>query len=632
METLPLMDSPFDAIFPPQPGFLVEGETPFSFMLTSSDEATRTYRDAPTGLVAQVREERRGAALRIAITLRNEGAHTIAGLNRLDPLNWISVQPQTSWRVLYAHGGTTEHWHPPVAYRLYDYSGSADPIVAESGSDGHSSNHHLPLVILLASEAPDADGLFFGMEWSGHWRMVLERHGKSGSQISLGVKVSGLELAPGETLSLPVVHVGTFRGGPDGGTNALRRYLYEHVCARTEGKLVLPDVTYDHWMHIADAVSFDVMKRQADVAARLGVETFVVDASWFPGNFPLGVGNWDGVDPAKFPDGLEPLAEYVRSIGMHFGLWFEPERACPGTTILEEHPEWFVETFCWWPEARFFNLNLSLREAQDWVIEMVGGWIKRLDLRWTRWDYNVGPAHAWNRLDPTGKIPFGYIEGLYRLLDVLLREHPKWRVEGCAGGGRRIDLGTMMRSHTYWFSDLVEPDATCRYMQARANRFLPGHLLNCTVPTRIGQGDTGINDTSVLSRMLGKLAFDGDIASWTPQLQGRIQAWTAEFKKIRHLLVQDFFQLLPAPVSMEDWDAVLFLSHDKLEAAFFVFSGTVGGLRRIVLRGLDPSAHYVFRRVLDSEQFNLYGEEAMSKGVDLSLGEAEGVLYTLRAR
>ena len=116
-----------------------------------------------------------------------------------------------------------------------------------------------------------------------------------------------------------------------------------------------------------------------------------MDAAWFPGDFPYGVGNWNSVDSNKFPDGLEPFAEYVRSKGMKFGLWFEPERASANTEVVRNHPELFIEM----PtsdnrEIRQFHINLALPEAQDWMIETVSRWIKQLDIRWSRWDYNSG--------------------------------------------------------------------------------------------------------------------------------------------------------------------------------------------------------------------------------------------------
>jgi alpha-galactosidase len=175
---------------------------------------------------------------------------------------------------------------------------------------------------------------------------------------------------------------------------------------------------------------------------------------------------------------------------MDFGLWFEPERATEGTHFHREHPEWFAPCNTWGQEG-YYHLNLAIREAQDYVIELVGGWIKRLDLRWSLWDYNFQPELFWNAVDPTLKVQFGYMEGLYRVLDTLMNEHPNWMLEQCAGGGKRTDIGIIKRAHTIWFSDQTFDQSMCRYMQARANRFLPGHLLNSSVAVQLAGGDSG---------------------------------------------------------------------------------------------------------------------------------------------
>ena len=233
--------------------------------------------------------------------------------------------------------------------------------------------------------------------------------------------------------------------------------------------------------------------------------------------------------------------------------------------------------------------------------------VRRLDLRWSRWDYNIQPELFWQDADPTLKIQFGYMEGLYRVLDTLMKEHPNWMVEQCAGGGKRTDIGTMKRAHTYWFSDQTFDQSMCRYMQARANRFLPGHLLNSSVAVQLAGGDAGsdpmtqrgadwgpYNDTSILSRMLGKLSFDGDIASWSGEFAERASRLVAEFKTTRHLMVQDFYQLLPMPETADDWDAVQFVSYPGDAAALFVFAGQGGG-RETVPPPWPPARHGIQR-------------------------------------
>ena len=170
-----------------------------------------------------------------------------------------------------------------------------------------------------------------------------------------------------------------------------------------------------------------------------------------------------------------------------------------------------------------------------------------------------------------------------------MERYPQWMVETCSSGGRRFDLGMIRRAHTCWFSDHTDYPAVCRHMQARANRFLPGNFLNSSVAVQLGKGDAGFDDTAILSRMLGKLAFDGDIASWSPALTKRYRYWSDVFKSIRHLLVQDFYQLTVPPGDADGWDVMSFNAYDGQESALFAFSGRSGGHQTIRLRGSSVS-------------------------------------------
>jgi alpha-galactosidase len=68
----------------------------------------------------------------------------------------------------------------------------------------------------------------------------------------------------------------------------------------------------------------------ADLAARVGVERFVLDDGWFGArrDDTAGLGDWY-VLADVWPDGLGPLIDRVRYRGMGFGLWFEPEMVNP---------------------------------------------------------------------------------------------------------------------------------------------------------------------------------------------------------------------------------------------------------------------------------------------------------------
>ena len=618
------------ALIEDSPGFRI-GDPEFHFTLAGRDENRWTHISQEHSLKVESEVQAVGSSLVIAHRLENTGSQLSPPINVLDPLHLVFRHPFESWRHVFANGASSAHYYPPTAFRTHERSRSSQELTLESHPDGRSSILHLPFLISLASTSEDTAGFFVGMEWSASWRLRFGSLDDKRSSLALGIKVNGLQLEPGESLNLPPVHLGFFTGGAAAGTNALRRYFCEQVCARYQGELMIPRVSYDHWFYIKSDLNLDLMKVEARRAAELGGEVFVVDAAWFPGGYHEGIGNWHDVDRDKFRDGLEPLAEYVRELDMDFGLWFEPEEAAPGTTFVQEHPDWFIPITIRAGGKQFYHLNLALRDAQDYLIEMIGGWIQRLDLRWTRWDYGLAAHPFWDNIDPTGKLQFRYLEGLYRVLDTLIREHPNWMIESCSGGGCRIDLGTMKRAHTFWISDATGDPLLCRYLQARANRFLPGHLLNSSVAVHPGQGDSGFNDTAVLSRMLGKLAFDGDIASWSPDLTARMACWVDEFKAIRHLLAQDFYQLLPMPMTIEDWDAVQFVSYSGDASALFIFAGSKGGQKTICPQGLRQDSQYLLSRRPDGEPRSVSSSEMLTKGIPVELGAYEGGLWYITA-
>ena len=99
-----------------------------------------------------------------------------------------------------------------------------------------SSSQDLPL--FMVSQGPDSDqpGLFFGIEWSTFWQARVAFDGPpSDVKIEVGPLIKDLILDPGESLDLPVVHLGFFEKGFESGTNGLRRYIHQRLTPTTGG-------------------------------------------------------------------------------------------------------------------------------------------------------------------------------------------------------------------------------------------------------------------------------------------------------------------------------------------------------------------------------------------------------------
>ena len=455
------------------------------------------YRLGDTGLVARV-GIRADAQHRVAVqslTLVNERdlpsppIHDISTISlRLE--GGPHVRPELHW----INGGLTHNLYPPMAYRenrasfgMPSSQGSAWGHETASGPDGRSSNLDLPILQMQWVEADGSCGLWAALEWSAEWTLGIRMLDRTAWRFHGGPQVNGIVLEPGEALVMPDTHVGFFEGGVDAGCNSARRYIYDCICPDYDGERPLPPISFDHWFGVGELIDEPFLMKQVDACAELGLDFWVLDASWFPGakrSFSEGVGNWERVDHDKFPNGLEPLADYVREKGMKFGLWFDVERAHRNSDWVREHPSWFFDV-----GGDYLHLDLTQEQVQDAVIDLLDGWIRRLDVRWSRWDYNIGPKPYWDSVDPTGKVRFAYMRGLYRVLDTLLERHPQWLVEACASGGRRIDLGTLKRAHTIWFSDHSDDPHVCRLMQTGAARYLPGHLTNSSVEVHLREGE-----------------------------------------------------------------------------------------------------------------------------------------------
>ena len=359
-------------------------------------------------------------------TLTNIGAAALQPITALSPLLLSIGDIRTPPRVMSsAGGGAPGGGYPPrgaywTRWDLLQFPHSRRGVELSAEGD-QSSTKDLPIVFVSPDIEPDGAGFIIGLEWSAGWTMSVRYEPDDQILVAdAGPAVRDLVLAPGESLELPPAHVIFFEGGFEQATNRSRGYIREHITPRYEGRQVVPPVAYTIWPGIQAPYTDRDIYPQIDTAAKLGVEVFIVDDAWYEGRFPGGCGNWYP-DPAKFPDGLERVVDRVEEQGMRFGLFIDAE-AEPGTRILREHPEFFYGPelgSAWTPHRRLYNF--SLPEACDYYLELLGGLIERYHVRYFRWDYNMDGHPIFQSVDPTLKVKFAHLAGLYRVWETLAR-------------------------------------------------------------------------------------------------------------------------------------------------------------------------------------------------------------------
>jgi alpha-galactosidase len=447
-----------------------------------------------------------------------------------------------------------------------------------------------------------------------------------------------------------------------------------------------PCVYYNQWTQFQTRFDEALLRRQAEIAAELGVEYFEVDAGWYAGchptsgaaagapavepspgaagarragggDFSAGVGNWRQVDREVFPSGLPAFAAYVRQKGMQFGLWFEPERVALTSSLATEHPDWVLRIDQTEENRRVLAAAAPLSAPyathgladfgnpglRQWMQDTFTHWIEACDIRWFRWDFNVDPRLYWEVRDGPerrGLSQLRHVQGMYEVLDWLRERYPHVFVDGCASGGRRLDLGWLKRAHSYFSSDHTRHFDVVRNHLSGGSRFLPGNWLE-TKLVRLARGgdeagtrydEADYPDTAFHSRFAGTFGISDDLEEWTPAHRLQARRHIAVYKALRRCLGGDFYPLFALPASLDAWDGWQFHDAERDEgfvAAFRLRATTVE--QRLRLRGLNPDQRYVLIDPYDNAaKMTDFGHAWMETGIPVSLPIDGSVVYTYR--
>jgi alpha-galactosidase len=262
---------------------------------------------------------------------------------------------------------------------------------------------------------------------------------------------------------------------------------------------------------------------------------------------------------------------------------------------------------------------------------MLSAWIERLDIRWLRWDYNLPPGPFWDRVDPTGKVQFAYVEGLYRVRETLLTRFPNLNIDTCASGGNRIDFGLLRTSGSMVISDHAEDPHICRLMQTGGARIFPANYMNSSFYIGPEDGDGAVGPLELVSRMAGSMSFSGHIARWSEAHTALVRQYLDGYRSFRHLLVKDFYALTPSPRTEADWDVVEFVDPGCREAVLLAYR--VRGSKRtcrVHPRRLDPERIYRVRDPFSTRKpVRIRGKTLLEKGMRITLEPESGAVFHL---
>ncbi len=160
--------------------------------------------------------------------------------------------------------------------------------------------------LLLLEAVGKEEFLLIGIEWERGWRYRIEKEG-DGTWLSVDVADLTYDMAPGERLPAPRVFLGLSHGDLEQAFLTARHYMRQHVFPAPLQNT--PWIVYDFWATEAEGVE-EALLHEVEFAAKLGVDVFNMDASWYLGSSKKGTGDWGcglghyADDRQKYPIGL----------------------------------------------------------------------------------------------------------------------------------------------------------------------------------------------------------------------------------------------------------------------------------------------------------------------------------------
>jgi alpha-galactosidase len=610
-----------------------------------------TLRDPATGL--EVTWEATTYAGHPAVTwlgtFANRGEASTPLLEAVRALDLTAATDCYDLCVYYATGGHAT----PDAFAPHEHCLRSEPAgpfrLASLG--GRSSNGVLPYFSVEANyDRPR--GLVVGIGWSGQWEALISRERSASARerepdlrgpngqvsafrsldrlhLEAGMEGVRLTLRPGEEIRTPRVLLLPWEDDRWSGHNALRRFLHQRVAPREHGRPPLPAMWCS--LGIADPSGATLAagythEGLAAQGAQLPVDYVLLDAGWYESPvWSQGVGNY-AVRKDIFPDGLRPLAEVAHRAGKGFGLWFEPERVYEGTEVFTAHRDFLFDTPL--PSSRGYVLNMGNPAARRWVTERISRMIAEVGIEWYRHDANGNYLPVWRAADPPdrqGMAEIRHVEGLYQFWADLLARHPGLYIEGCASGGRRMDFEALRYHHSYFFTDwMVGDPAGMQSNLHGASHWLPGIYMNNVMShTAAAVEDAVERRYAFWSATGGGLMYGWRVFNdRKPMDMALAEAWMSEFRALRHLVVGDFYPLLPHTTSEQAWIAAQYDRPDLGEGVLVAFRRRHCAEDAALLRprALDPEATYVLQYQSTRREVERPGRD-LAAGIWLTLGQ-----------
>jgi alpha-galactosidase len=268
---------------------------------------------------------------------------------------------------------------------------------------------------------------------------------------------------------------------------SLADFVRRHMGLRINETENRPTVMYNNYFPFHDRFNDTLLLSLAKVASEIGVTHFTIDCGWHTTKDNIGkkvswidnLGDYI-VDKTKFPNGIKPVFEEIRNMGLEPGLWISVGSAAKSSKILQDHPEWAVRN----ENGELTNLHSSGTTGDQWTMCFGTEWkeyikkkildlVGNLGLKYVKLDLAVVTSAYVTDINKAGCSAKNHpyhkdreesliviYERLFQLFDELHKEAPDLYID-CTfeteGKMQLIDYAFCQHAEGNWLTNIGEP-------------------------------------------------------------------------------------------------------------------------------------------------------------------------------
>ncbi len=503
-----------------------------------------------------------------------------------------------------------------------------------------TSSHTLnPFIAIVSPDATETAGDAYGFSLVYSSSFVLKAEKITDGSVNVLGGINDMDfswkLSGGEYFVTPEVIIAYSPDGIGGMSRAYHDALRDHIANPRFAHKERP-VVINNWEGTYFNFDTEKLKRIADGVVGTGIDTFVLDDGWFGirNSDRSGLGDWF-VNEEKLQGGLDAIINYVNSLGMKFGLWFEPEMVNEDSDLYRAHPDYAIAApdrpNCY--SRHQYILDITREEVRDYIVNAVNTILKKHNIEYVKWDYNRNVTESYSigrEPDRQAEFSHRYALGLYDLCERIIEANPDVFFEGCSGGGGRFDPAMLHYFAQSWTSDDTDAEERTK-IQYGTSIVYPLSAMSCHV-SEVPNHQTGRltkNGTRVDIAHLGPTGYELDASKFTDEDRARVKKEVEAYREISPLILNGDLYRTESPFDGNFFTETV-VSKDKKKALIVAYR-RLGGvnceIKKIKAAGLDPDKRYVVKELGRT----LSGSTLMNVGWSPAFpgGDFSSVRYTL---